>query len=319
MVKTTKDVSSNTEVKKDGVTSSISVAFDKTIELIKKNGFGLFVDLLKINAIAALIGIALLVILAILWLPILDKLFNFIISAENGNYDPTIYSEFLKLIISPDTMGLLIISTIIVMAVSIATTPLSYIQYNAVDLRAKNSSLSIGSLISQFQQNFIPVISYTILISVIMLGLFVIPILSFIFGVTNPILMLVGLGTGLISVIASIIFMFLIQFSPYELVIKRKGPLESLKSSYGLVKSNVGSTFLFDIMIFVLSIVVSIVLSIITYPAQLVLQLGVLINPLVGYLGYFGATIILEALTNSILLTLLLPLFYFFWKKISGE
>lgn len=130
-----------------------------------------------------------------------------------------------------NTILLVAMAVVFIIAIALSTA-VNSVKYNAVDERAKGKRVSI---LAQVGQNIVPVILYSILLWLIVLIVALPPILLFISDTSA--LAGAGIALALLSLLASIVIRFFIQFGWWELIVNRKGPLESLKRSYGLIVS----------------------------------------------------------------------------------
>lgn len=184
------------------------------------------------------------------------------------------------------TLGIGIPLLIIGLLVSMV---LGSVPYKILHERTKGKRISI---IAEAKKIAIPVIKYQIIILAITMVILLPAIISVASGAAQSAICLIGL-----SYIGLIVIIFFIQFAIYELLINKKGAIESIKSSFSLVKKNIGAVFVYDIVLAIIIIVI--------YIFFLILN----IIPILGiFLSLFIEPIILSII--------MIPAAYFFWKRL---
>ena len=147
-----------------------------------------------------------------------------------------------------------------------------------------------------------------------------------IFGLVIVLSMISNIHTimTVVAIMLAIPVVFLFQFSMYELIVGRKGLLDSFKNSLLLVKSNIPNVIVFDI--------VFIIIMVIMYIAEQVVLggLGLLAGLTAAFLSFDALLIIIASILLLVIFiavliagtvisyfVYVLP-FYFFWTRISG-
>ncbi len=302
----------------DTISSAFSSAFSDGIGLLSKSSVQLFTGIAKVYILNFLILAIVILAISVVIIGLIASLFgSSFLALLNEKSAP---SPVLQDVITTISSDMLILFVVIVLYVlpfiilALINQIISSVNLNVVEDVANSKDTSIMEKLSI---NAMPVLRYTIFIWLIYLIIFSPVILAFVFGGG-----LTGLGVLCIVlvflILFFILFQFLFQFSYLELVLNRRGVIESLKKSFSLVKSNLVTVFVFDIIYILLTIAVTIPLSITQWLINIVGQIIVSISGLVG-LGVIVIVIyVLFFLISVVIATLIpTPFFYFFWKRIS--
>jgi hypothetical protein len=272
------------------ITETLNKIFSDWIDLYKRAAVPLFIDIAKVELLNFLvIGVLFLFTIAAVFL--LGISFTTSFSALSSSILPLFFIAFIVFIVF----------------VSFA---IGSIKFNVIDDKANNRETNI---VEKLRENFVPVVLYMLLTSIIYLVLLSPLILAFIFG--GGLRNLAALCLFLILIIlAVLLFVFFAQFSFYELVINRRGVIESFKQSFSLVKSNIITVFVFDIIDIIIS-------SLVVLPFSLIGEIvGVVlfsVPSLSSLLLHFIFSVIYYTIVSIVTTFILQPLFYFFWKNIS--
>ena len=146
----------------------------------------------------------------------------------------------------------------------------------------------------------------------------------------NPSLFLVAVIVKLLlavaeTILAAIFYLFA-QFAVFELIIGRRGAIESYLRSFRMVRRNLLETFIFSVLLWIVESVVSIVCqTILLVLIVITVILGILMVMtapiLFGVLVAIGVVIFIiwRILFGSSLVTAMLPAQYAFWNRIKGS
>ncbi|VVC03852.1 Uncharacterised protein [Candidatus Bilamarchaeum dharawalense] len=239
----------------------------------------------------------------------------------------------------------IVVSIIVIILAVIFSKVIASSSYNLVDSKYKKEPFG---MIGQIGANIVPYVFYFIVnlvITLIILG----PFYAVYFFISTGSELAAsdssgaGLGMymagtliglvlrGIITIIASILGLF-IQFAIFEVIVARKGVIESFKRSFDLVKANLLETVLFSfvlslissVIIFVVLVIVVIVAIIMAVvfglgaamlSASLGAAYGVLVLIVLAIAGVI-ALMILAALT-ALQDIIEIPAQYSYWKQIS--
>jgi hypothetical protein len=271
------------------ILDEIKLSFSKAYELIKKAPEQLFINLLKVNALAAVATFAGLLIAGLL-----------VYISTGGNFMNAGSAEVV-----------FIVSIVAVM--SLVSAAIGSVSYNVIQNTVSNKKTKI---LFHLKENFVPVIILTL---VLLIGMAIIAtplIISLMLGGPQGIFLVCG--AFIVSVIAFIAFVFLTQFSILELVLEKKGVFESISSSVDVVRKNIITIFILDIVIMLISIVstagTSIIESLLEVIPNMLVPLG-LSATIVGYALYFLIFYVIMIAVSSATQMLIIPMMYYFWKK----
>lgn len=277
-------------------------------ELAKKNAKRIFMDLLKVEFLAYGIYAAA-VILAVVIASIFfwDWIVAVFELQQGTELTPPSFSGM-------NIAGMLIIIGIFIVSGllgSVATT----VTYNVVDNVSAGKKTSI---LKHFKENMFPIIKLSIITWAVTVVLFLPFLLPLLLGALAACLSCIF---GLLSIVLLVLFFLFIQFSAIEIVVRKKGVIDSIKYSVSLVRKNFFAVILLDILLFLIGLlasvgdyVVRVVLQIIPATLSLIGLWGMVI----GYAIAIVLGILFYAVLSAAVSTLATPIFYKFWRKISG-
>jgi hypothetical protein len=192
----------------------------------------------------------------------------------------------------------------------------TYITVTKYNLIAESMAGKKMSIFGQAKANAWPYTAYVIVMCILMGVIFVPGALAIVLGPT--IAKLFGLLLLFLGALALIIIAFTFQFAIWELLIARKGPVESIKASFALVRSNLKKVFVFDLAYWAGAIGLSLIFSALQALVQFVGSLFMMLSPIAGILVYVGAYAIVLVIESAITGATLLVFSYMFWKKVRG-
>jgi len=119
-------------------------------------------------------------------------------------------------------------------------------------------------------------------------------------------------------IVINALVLFFLQFAYFEIIVGRRSVIDGFKTSISLVNKTAFTTFVFDILFFIVAIIVSIpfygVYIVFLWVGELAaLAIGDALTG--GLISNFVSSIGMIILQTAGILVLL-PVFYFFWKKI---
>ncbi len=286
---------------------TVKGAFSDALKIWEKRGKGLFVDLAKLSVLEWAVFIVPVVILGSLALIMLGSTTllesDAAVSALLGN------------------LAFMVIAVILILITYFVSIAFSSVRFNIVDNRTKGKDTAI---IDQFRANFVPYSLYTILVGLIGIAI-LLPVLAG-FLLSGPAddsgYALRILGNiclfGFISVVLYMFFAFFIQFAKFELIVGREGIVDSLKISYRLVRKNIVTVFIFDIVYVIVALVVgsiaSVVQRVFITAAQILMIFGSIAGAALSILLYIVIAFIIGIISNFILI----PILYSFWKRLKA-
>ncbi|MFH1784947.1 MAG: hypothetical protein ABH842_00815 [Candidatus Micrarchaeota archaeon] len=252
----------------------ITDSLGKTIELLKKDFFSIFKGIFLIQFLATI------VVLIGIGIAIAPYLLLGI--SAFGLAGPSLVGS--ALIIT-------IFAVIILFVALFFSGVVNSVSYNFIDKKCKNEELDI---IAQIRVNIVPFFLYVIaniLITLVILGPFYVIYLIISLGTNfsgSPMLILAGSLIELvlrviISIVAAILHLF-IQFAIFEVIIARKGIVESFKRSIDIVKNNLLETFLFSLLLWAIISAVMMILLLV------LVGIGIVIGLVLFGLGMIGAS-----------------------------
>ncbi len=285
----------------------------KGVEFSLKNYRKFFPEMFKVTALAAGIVLAMVVLLALM----------FYLAFEMAGIEQIVGILLL----------LLAFAIIAVIVMAFITSAVNSVVYNIMDGWGKKTPI-----IANFRENFKPVFFY-------MLALFAINLIAFI-----PIIILtaafvlggvmaeqaevayvfgqlmVNMLSRLYQFVVGTILAFILQFAMFELIIARTGVINSIKKSYSIVKKTLAPTIVFDILAWLVELVISMaVLLALIIIGLLLVALGAGIYLALGSsatvlwiliaLGIL-VLIFLGIVMTAVELTATLPMKYFYWKEV---
>jgi len=276
----------------------------KGFGLIKKSAVPLYLDLVKVSALSTLVSLIGLAIVGILLFVSLGGTFFASLAEEAG-------PDF-----SLGTILVLLATIPIFIIFSLLSQAVGSVVFNVVDNRTQGKETTI---IAQSKKNLMRVVRYTLIIWAIGLVILLPVLLSIFLG---------GMGAAIgicifsaLWAVAYVLFLFFTQFGMYELVLGRKGAVDSLKSSATLTRANILSVALLDIIVIVVGMATwagARLFEVILQFIPATLSLGGVWSMLLGYaiylVLYIGVTVLISAFSQVIVI----PVVYNFWKGLKG-
>ncbi|MFH1520962.1 MAG: hypothetical protein ABID61_04920 [Candidatus Micrarchaeota archaeon] len=176
------------------------------------------------------------------------------------------------------------------------------------------------TLISDVISLLVPVGGYAIAAFLLQVVVFIIPaaimIIVVLAGIDVWIVIIIMLIILAITFAIWVVIRFLIQFGMLELVINKKGVIESIKASMTLAKENWKMILIFDVAMFIVLIVIGVVSEAVMYILQMFFYISVMIPPLIVIVLLL---FVLISLIQSVLTGLIvIPIQYIFWKSVNG-
>lgn len=256
----------------DLVKSSIS----DSKELLGKNFLSIFIKYAKVYLFTLVVSILLFLILTI----------------SLGIANPGSKTSF----------GLLMLPILFI--VILVSSAMQSVIYNIIDNTYKKKETPI---LGQIKENSLPVIKYHL---IVLPALFILlyPIITYVISssvivnsasLPEPNLLVWG-----ISIIIVVILAFFVQFGLYELLLSKKGVIESFKGSFDLVKTNMAKVFVLDILILSISLII-----------QVVAGLSSLISG-IGPIGT-GVYLIISFVLSLVSQIVLTSFIYFFYREVG--
>ncbi len=182
----------------------------------------------------------------------------------------------------------------------VVTVVLMFINLNVIDDVANKKEIKI---LERFKSNFLTILLY------------IIPLTAIFYVIS---LIMSYIGASIFIGIITLIILFLIQFSPFELVVKQVGVINSLKNSISLVSRSPFFVLLFDILLLIITSIIYSIVNLFLFRISLNLFIGQ-ITTIQQFVYVNVVDAIFSLIINSVTLLFVLPLFYFFWKNVSIE
>jgi len=219
-----------------GALEQVSGAFSAAFELIGKKTRQLYINMLWLEAIGALIGGAVILLLAAIALVFLSSslpaIANFLASGGKGAF-PSLGEGFLP--------AALLASVVVVAALLLQVVVMS-VGYNIVEATAAGRKADIKS---QLEKNLVPVATYQAAYFLALLVLATPAIVSF--AMLKGGMTFVLCGLAIISGLAVIVFAFLAQFAIPEIVIGGKSLVPAIQTSARKAMANLFAVILLDL------------------------------------------------------------------------
>lgn len=171
----------------------------------------------------------------------------------------------------------------------------------------------LPSIIGKTIEKFVPATKYSILMYFIVLLAFGIPALALLIPTVG---IFAFFGLFIIMFLILIVVFFLIQFSFWELILNRRGLIESLKISFALVKKNIIAVIVFDIVLFLVGTAVGSIFYAISYVLQFMVTPLSIFVPSLGIIASLVVSSIVGLLQGTVINVLVLPFTYKFWKSL---
>lgn len=278
--------------------------------LIKKSARPLFITLLKVHLFSTAIGIVgLLLMLAAALVVGGSALAAYLEAIARGSPAGVVA-------LSPVIVVAAVVAVIIWLVSSLLSAAARSVAYNAVGNTAADRPTSF---MEQFRKNMLPVMRLSLILwaAFLVLGL--------------PMLVALSMGESaaggmcifaLLSGLAMLLFAFFSQFSVLELVMKGGGAVDSIKTSFFLVRGKAVAVLLLDLVIVILALAVSmgttLAQNILEFVPDTLSATG-LYGLILGYSIFFVLLTIFSAIVEAVADTLVLPMVYHFWAGAEGE
>ncbi|MBN2478488.1 DUF4013 domain-containing protein, partial [Candidatus Micrarchaeota archaeon] len=184
-------------------------------------------------------------------------------------------------------------------------------------------------IVENTKKNFIPVTKYSLLI----FFAYVLVLLPLVLMIVYPIIssnpesgaasfapIMGGILFAILWIFLVMLFLiaaaFLIQFAMWELILNRRGVIESIKESFRKVKGNFWKVVIFNIAIIAVSMIIQVFVQILTTFLQIFITVlavsGNIVVILLAVIVFIALMFVLEVLTQAVIM----PAVYKFWKKL---
>lgn len=275
----------------------VTLPFRKTYELLKKDYRELGIEFTKLYALTFLV-----VIVAILIAGALVLLTAFFANS------------YLMGIIN---IVVLVFGVAIFLITLVITSALTGVFYNVVHEKLAGKKIRI---IEKTRELTAPMGRYAIVMLLVygvpLLGM---PLAIVVFGssFTSSMAGVIFLAVALV-VIAPIYFIlaFFLQFAVLEIVLNRRGVIDSLKQSYALVRKNLLVTFGFDVVFVLVIFAIAAAFRVISSILGFFAALSIIFFPLLILL--ILAMVVLILIQSVVTSLITIPAQYYFWKSIGG-
>jgi hypothetical protein len=293
-----------------GTIDYIKESLSKGYALTKSKAERIFKSLLTIYAMVYGISILEMAIIGtmaylIVGIPLADSL-----SLASGKGIAS-YADLIGKLIILAAVSLPIILIELVLGAAIGSVSLNVIEDASL---GKDTDLK-----AQFMKNLMPILKITLVRWAIYI-LFALPLAAlYLVGGYNAIIAICIFA--IILALAFFALMFAIQFSLYELILGGRGVIDSMKASASLVKRNIFSVLLLNVIFLFLGFAVGAVLGIfrmVLNPMLSMASAGGMAMMVAGYLVYFTLIMAANALVMSAMGTITMPIAYNFWKGLRG-
>lgn len=305
-----------TAVKKIGIFEYTTLAFGRGMNLIKSDSKGLLTDLIKVNLLNGVAGLMLIGILIALWFATLTSLMTNSGKALAYGGQTFMASTLTQNLLGPGSVFLIILSIVLVLIFYLISAAITSVVYNVIDKRANKQETSV---ISQAKDNFIPVLLYGLA------NLFIIAvplILAFIVMIISP---PIGLLIGMLFVFGIAVFEFLTQFGKYELLINRRGVVDSFKASIDTVRPKVIETLILNVAVVIVLLMVFLLFQVIAYICENIINvllgnsMAKVLVPLVLVPLVFVFLFLVVIISPLVTQLIIYPIVYSAWKQLSSE
>ena len=268
--------------------------------LIKKDAVPLYVDLLKIAVLAtvvSLVGLAFAAVVAFIFIGAdFTALFNGGATPELG----------IGMVLA------LVIATPIFLIFTFLSKAVNSVVYNAVENRTKEKGTGI---IAQSKKNLMPVVRYALVFWAVIFVIALPIVLSLFLGGISAVAGMCFFST--VAVIAYPLFVFFTQFGMYELILGGKGAVDALKTSAHLVRANILTVALLDIIVIIISLVTGAGIMVLRAILQFIPVALAFAGPgaiLLGSAIYIVLYMAVSILISTASATIIIPIVYYFWK-----
>ncbi len=284
----------------------------KGLDFSMKNYRKFFPEMFKVTALSVVVVAATVALLG----------FLFFLGLEAGNMEQTIGSILI----------LVAFAIVIMIIMAFVSEAVQSVVYNIMNRWGKKTPI-----IANFKKNFKPIFFYMLALVAINIVAFI-PIILLMFLLIGGMVaaqseaafvitqLMVNVVSRLYQLVVGTILAFILQFAMFELIITRMGVVNSIKKSYATVKKTLIPTIVFNILTWVVELIVSIaVIFAFIIAAVILVVLGAGIYFALGSsatvlwiliaLGIL-VFIILAIAVAAVELTATLPMRYFYWKKV---
>lgn len=308
------DVKEAPRTGKKGGIDFVSETVDETIAYLKKEVKPLLSRMLIIEAASMAAFLVFVLIACLFMLPPFFGLISTAITQPASLTDEILANRLAEIFTDWTNMALFSVGALLLLLGTLVSMYISSTIHNQVadSMAGKNTPI-----INQAKENALPYTGY-MLVMVVLLGIVFLPSVLVLFlapGGTKllalPLFALAGL------LILAISFFF--QFAAWELLVARKGPVESLKQSYALVRNNLKNVFIFDLAYFAGMIFLGFIYGALGAAVQLVSSIFMILAPFIGIAVYVGLYSIIVLIEAAVTAATLMVLTYVFWKKTKGE
>jgi len=282
-------------------------SWGKGYDLIKRTAQPLFMDLLKVNALSTAVSGIGLILIALIVLSVAGGEFLAMMTAETYTSAPVLPAFGAGVLLA------ILLAFIILVVSSLIEVAISSVSYNVVENRSANKPTAI---LAQLRKNFFPVIGLSFITWLLMLVVGVpLLIMVSVSAIGGPLVCL----TVPLAILVFIALVIVLQFSTMELILGGKGVVDSMKASFSLVRANLASVIVLDIVLAVILLavyagneVMTWILEIVPYTLSFFGLPGMLLGTAIYYLLLFVVSVFFT--TAGELVTL--PVRYHFWKGI---
>ncbi len=284
----------------------------KGLDFSMKNYRKFFPEMFKVTALSVVVVAATVALLG----------FLFFLGLEAGNMEQTIGGILI----------LVAFAIVVIIIMAFVSEAVQSVVYNIMNRWGKKTPI-----IANFKKNFKPIFFYMLALVAINIVAFI-PIILLMFLLIGGMVaaqseaafvitqLMVNVVSRLYQLVVGTILAFILQFAMFELIITRMGVVNSIKKSYATVKKTLIPTIVFNILTWVVELIVSIaVIFAFIIAAVILVVLGAGIYFALGSsatvlwiliaLGIL-VFIILAIAVAAVELTATLPMRYFYWKKV---
>ncbi len=275
----------------------------KGYKLIKKSAVSLYIDLLKVSVLSTVISLGGLVLIGLV-------LFAFF---------GTDVGEALMGVATPESGTMLVVFLLIAILIYVVflflSNAVASVSYNVIENRASGKGTSI---IAHAKENLMPVVRYTIVFWAVLLVVALPILLSLLLGGIGAVVGMCFFSA--LALMIYVLFPFFIQFGMFELILGKKGAIDSMKSSSRLVKANILPVILLDIILVVIIFAVGAGLSLFSSILEFIIAAFSLAGTggmLLGFAIYVVLYMAVSILISTASATIIFPLVYYFWKGLG--
>jgi hypothetical protein len=216
-------------------------------------------------------------------------------------------------------LPLIILAVVVLVAVGIVNASINMVRFVSVEDVSKKKETGIIATATKL----VPAVLVYSIGCLILVAVFVaVPMLigavaAFSSGSPSGVGIAVFILGMVIGVLLAIILSLFIQFASLDIAINKSGGIDALRNSYALVRKNLATVVIYDIILFLISFAVGMVFGIINEVISFGMTLGAF-N--IALLAVMVALYLVVIFAESVLInTVLTPVEYFFWKAIGGK